>query len=247
MAFEAFGAGETGDGFALSGQALAAQFEHAMLVSQVPQGGEMNARPMALVEVTESGKLLFVTHLGTNKVDEVLRHPERREAYRAEVQSRGKDKGAGPGSAEPDKALVALKKGEIWLGRKDYKRAEGHFRDATLFDAGNARAWVLLGWTTYLNGNTRSSVATKTIEKALRLEPKNADAWYYLGRMAILKKDPDRARRRFAKALEGDPKHVGAQRELRLLDRRQGGEPEKPGTPRGGLRGLFGRRKDEAN
>lgn len=55
---------------------LAAQFEHAMLVSQVPQGGEMNARPMALVEVTESGKLLFVTHLGTNKVDEVLRHPE---------------------------------------------------------------------------------------------------------------------------------------------------------------------------
>ena len=178
---------------------------------------------------------------------EVLRHPERREAYRAEVQSRGKDTGAGPGAPEPDKAMVALKKGEIWLGRKDYKRAEGHFRDATLFDAGNARAWVLLGWTTYLNGNTRSSVATKTIEKALKLEPKNADAWYYLGRMAILKKDPDRARRRFAKALEGDPKHVGAQRELRLLDRRQGGEPEKPGTPRGGLRGLFGRRKDEAN
>ena len=55
---------------------IASQFEHAMLVTQTQSGGAMNARPMALIEVTDEGKLLFVTHLGSNKVDEVLRHPD---------------------------------------------------------------------------------------------------------------------------------------------------------------------------
>ena len=179
---------------------------------------------------------------------EVLRHRERREAYRAEIQaSRSKKGSAGPGAAEPDKALVSIKKGEIKLNHKAYARAEDHFRDATLLDPDNARAWVLLGWTMYVTGGARSSAATRTIEKALKIDPKNADAWYYLGRIAVLKKDLDRARRRFGKALEGDPNHVAAQRELRLLDRRQGGEQtRKPSSPRVALRGLFGRRKDDS-
>lgn len=176
---------------------------------------------------------------------EVLRHRERREAYRAELQSKSQAT-AGPGAAEPDKALVSLKKGEIKLGRKGYAEAEGHFRDATLLDPNNARAWLLLGWTTYLTGSSRTAAASRTIEKALKLDPTSGDAWYYLGRVALLNKDQDRARRRFEKAIEVEPGHVGAQRELRLSDRRDGASIEKrPASPRVALRGLFGRRKDD--
>ena len=177
---------------------------------------------------------------------EVLRHRERREAYRAELQAARATGGVGPGAAEPDKALVSLKKGEIKLGRKDYPAAEGHFRDATLLDPNNAKAWVLLGWTMFLTGGSRSSAATKTIEQAIRLDPKNADGWYYLARIALLKKDPERARKRFERALESAPDHVGAQRELRLMDRREGGDPPRRQPSAGAaLRGLFSRRKDD--
>jgi Flp pilus assembly protein TadD len=176
---------------------------------------------------------------------EVLKHRERRDAYRAELQSKSKA-ASGPGAAEPDKALVSLKKGEIKMSRKDYSAAEGHFRDATLLDPKNARAWILLGWTSYLTGTIRVGTASKTIQKGLQLAPTSGDAWYYLGRVATLNKDPERARRRFAKAIEVEPGHVGAQRELRLHDRREGVPNEKrPSSPRNALRGLFSRRKDD--
>ncbi len=176
---------------------------------------------------------------------EVLKHRDRRDAYRTELLSRS-GPSSGPGKAEPDKALVSIKKGEIKLSHKAYPEAEGHFRDATLLDPNNAKAWVLLGWTSFLTGSSKTSVASRMLEKAVGLDPKSGDAWYYLGRIALLNKDVERARRRFVKATEVEPGHVAAQRELRLSDRREGISAEKrPPSPRVALRGLFSRRKDD--
>ncbi len=176
---------------------------------------------------------------------EVLKHRERREAYRATLKSKSTTS-SGPRAAEPAKALVSIKKGEIKMTRKAYAVAEGHFQDATLLDPKNAKAWILLGWTSYLTGSARAGTASKTIQKGLQLAPTSGDAWYYLGRIATLNKDSERARRRFAKAIEVEPGHVAAQRELRLLDRREGVPAEKrPSSPRAALRGLFSRRKDD--
>lgn len=175
---------------------------------------------------------------------EVLRRKDSRDALRREVQE-GK-RGQGTGSREPDKARIAIKHGEIYLrkkGKDNYARAEEYFRDATLHDPENPDAWTLLGWVRYLLDPSTSSGSTRTIEKAIKIDPKHANAWYFLGRIALLKDDTERARRRFAKAVGFDPKHVGAARELRLIERRSGGE--RRGEARSGLAGLFGRRRDD--
>ncbi|MCO4772338.1 MAG: DnaJ domain-containing protein [Deltaproteobacteria bacterium] len=169
-----------------------------------------------------------------------------RDALRQELQER---KRSGVGSAsggqpEPEKAAVAVKQGELYLRNKAFDEAEVFFRDATLLDPDNADAFVLLGWTRFLKDPSSSSGATKTIEAAIKLNSKHPDAWYYLGRIALLKKDSERARSRFKKALDCNPKHVAAARELRLLERRLG-ENERRREPRQALRGLFGRRKDD--
>jgi len=179
-----------------------------------------------------------------SRVQEAYEHlakKERRDALRQELQNRRRT-GASGGIVEPEKAMVAIKQGERYLRNKGYAEAENFFRDATLLDPDNPDGYVLLGWVRYLKDPTSSSGATKTIEKAIKINPKHPDGWYYLGRIALLKKDPERARKRFMKALDYDPKHVGAARELRLLERRLG-DTDRRREPR--LRGLFGRRKDD--
>lgn len=173
-----------------------------------------------------------------------LSNKTERDALRQDLQQR-KRGGSGGGNAEPEKAQVALKQGERYMRNKAYEEAEVFFRDATLLDPDNADGFVMLGWARFLQDPSSSSGATKTIEKAIKLNPKHPDAWYYLGRMALLKKDHERARSRFAKALQFNPKHVGAAREIRLMERRLGDNDRRKDPRQAGLRSLFGRRKED--
>lgn len=172
---------------------------------------------------------------------------EKRDALRQELQKR-KRGGAGRGSgvSEPQKAQVAIKQGELYLRNKAYEGAAVFFRDATLLDPENPDGFVLLGWAQFLRDPSNTAGATKTVETAIKLSPKHPDAWYYLGRMALLKSDPERARRRFQKTLTFDPNHVGATREIWLMERRDDSESDRRKEPRQqGIRSLFGRRKED--
>jgi tetratricopeptide (TPR) repeat protein/CheY-like chemotaxis protein len=167
-----------------------------------------------------------------------------REALRINMQQTRRG-GSSGGQPEPEKARVALKQGELYLRNKAYEEAETFFRDATLLDPDNPDGFAMLGWTRFLKDPTNTTLATKTLETAIKLNPKHADAWFYLGRIALIRKDNDRARRRFQKALEFDPKHVGAGREVRLMDRRLAEGDRRKEPRQQGLRGLFGRRKED--
>jgi curved DNA-binding protein CbpA len=153
---------------------------------------------------------------------EVLKDNDKRSAYRAKVQDDAK-RTVGGVRAEPELAKVSLVQGKLRLKNRVYGEAIGFFRDASLQDPTSAEAFVLLGWATFLADAQSAPAAAKTIEAGLKLNPNSADAWYYLGRLALLRQDVERARKRFGKALSLDPGHVDATREMRLIERRASG------------------------
>ncbi len=144
---------------------------------------------------------------------EVLGKPGPREQYLGKIS-------ADVDSTDMELAKVALARGKIRMRHKRYEDAVGDFREATLQSPDVAEAQVLLAWARFLSEPEQIKRAMGELSKVVRKDEKVADAWYYLGRLAILNKELPRARKYFAKALKMDPKHVQAQRELRLMDRR---------------------------
>ncbi len=173
-----------------------------------------------------------------------LKTKETREEYRGSLT--GASQEMAPVKGDPALSKVEVHKGKRLLDKKRYVEAVKRFRDATLHDPTNPGAQIMYGWARYLETRD-ASIGTQEIEKALRLDERSADAWYYLGRIAFLQKDTVRAAKRYRKALSFQESHMEAQRELRLLERREeeAGKSarESGGWGRGLLRRLAG--KDE--
>lgn len=55
---------------------LLREFNHAALVTQRRDHPGLNARPMAILEVSPDNDLLFLTHAASNKVSEIFGDPE---------------------------------------------------------------------------------------------------------------------------------------------------------------------------
>ncbi len=146
---------------------------------------------------------------------------------------------------DPNQARVALSQAKLYLRNKRYEDARMSLRDAVVLDPSNAEAKILFGWARYLSEPSGSAAAVSEIEAGSKLDPKNPDAFYYLGRIASLQKDPDRAQRYFRKAVTLKPDHTDALRELRVLERRKA-QPKLGGVEQGLGKALeiFGRKKD---
>jgi len=144
---------------------------------------------------------------------EVLRDAGSREAYSAKLVTAGD-------SNDVELAKVALARGKIRMRHKRYVDAVGDFREATLQSPELTEGQVLLAWARFMTEPEQVKRAMGELSKIVRTDDGAADAWYYLGRLAILDKDLSRARKYFQKAMKVDPAHVQAQREVRLMDRR---------------------------
>lgn len=168
--------------------------------------------------VLESAAALYAK---VQRAYEVLRNPESRAAYVAELDSDAD-------SNDMELAKVALARGKIRMRHKRYDDAVVDFREATLQSPDLVEAQVLLAWARFLQEPDHIKRAMGELSKIVRKDESVADAWYYLGRLAILGKDLDRARKYFDKALRMDPKHLQAQREIRLMDRRGQGVAAAP-------------------
>ena len=167
---------------------------------------------------------------------EVLRNDEGRKAYADER------KAALPASRQgnPERAKVAVVQGRGFLRSRRYEDAKGAFRDARLEDPQNRDARILHAWATYLAEPTKPRAATNELKRMINEDRSCADAWFYLGRITLLLKDDDQARKYFASAVEASPKHAEAVRELRRLERRDG-HGEGPSERKEKARGLLSR------
>jgi len=146
-------------------------------------------------------------------------------ARRKEYDELRKD---GAGSAEEQeqvqrvlRAATAFQKAEVLMKRNNAAAALEEARKAVELDPNQADYMALLAWleSTPLNSNLDEILAR--IEKAQRLEPNNTRIRWYRG--SILKRmgKNGKAVGDFRFIVENDPRHLDAQREIRLYEMRK--------------------------
>lgn len=100
-------------------------------------------------------------------------------------------------------------------------------------------------WSEFLAAEDKKSTLKKLIkelEKAVTMNKRIADNFYYLGTLYKYDNDMDRAERNFRKALEIDPGYIQAKRELRLIQiRSKDGSKHSKRRGKGFWSRLFGR------
>jgi len=152
---------------------------------------------------------------------QVLSDPARRKEY-DELHKEG------AGGAEEQeqvqrvlRAATAFQKAEVLMKRNNTSAALEEARKAVELDPSQADYIAILAWleSTQLNPNLEEILAR--IEKAQRLEPNNTRIRWYRG--SILKRlgKNGKAVADFRFIAENDPRHVDAQREIRLYEMRK--------------------------
>jgi curved DNA-binding protein CbpA len=156
-----------------------------------------------------------------SEAHQILSDPSRRKEY-----DELRKEGAG-GAEEQEqvqrvlRATTAFQKAEVLMKRNNQAAALEEARKAVELDPSQADYIALLAWveSTQLNANLDEVLAR--IEKAQRLEPNNTRIRWYRG--SILKRlgKSGRAIGDFRFIVENDPRHLDAQREIRLYEMRK--------------------------
>lgn len=148
-----------------------------------------------------------------------LKDASTREKYRKPAQTREEE-------AEVRRVLeaeVCYQKGIIHFRRREYTLAEQMFLEARgkNEDGSHLALWA---WVRYLNPeNDRRAVRDEVkaaLQKAIQLTPREADFYFYLGKVCLDMDQIASARQYFVKAVEINAEHIEAARELRLIERR---------------------------
>lgn len=171
-----------------------------------------------LADVREQATKVFAR---MSEAHQILSDASRRQEY-DELRKEG------GGSAEEQeqvqrviRAATAFQKAEVLMRRNNGNAALEEARRAVELDPSQADYMALLAWieSTLLNANLEEILAR--IEKAQRLEPNNVRIRWYRG--SILKRmgKAGKAIGDFRFIVENDPRHVDAQREIRLYDMRK--------------------------
>jgi tetratricopeptide (TPR) repeat protein len=144
------------------------------------------------------------------------------------------------------KAKMSYKKGERLFRNRDYPIAEACFNESRNKDPLNPQYAFMHAYSAFLAKQMPAEEALAIIGK-LTAESmgQNADFQYTIGRIVLLSGgDRTRANKHFQKAVESNPEHRDAQRELRLNAMRTEAQPKASNIPFAGLFDRF-RKKDK--
>jgi len=131
-------------------------------------------------------------------------------------------------------AEIAYQKGIALLKKGDIKGAEEQLRRACDLKPNEAEYHVYYGWTLFRltpAGQTDFSKAKEFINKGLTINGSLAQGHYFLGMIYKREGREAESRESYKKALECNPDHVEALREIRLIAMREGKEDK----------GIFGK------
>jgi tetratricopeptide (TPR) repeat protein len=163
------------------------------------------------------------------EAQEILTHAEKRKSYDAgDLVAKGVGGAEATGSEErnrKNKAKVRYQKGGVLLNRRGWKDAEELLREAVELDAEESRYWRKLGWAIFNNPGAdkeqRQDEACRCWIQALEIEEGDSAAHYYIALYHKSKGDLAKMRKALERTVKLKPRHVEAQRELRLLKMRQ--------------------------
>lgn len=177
-----------------------------------------------------------------NEAYQALSNPERRASYTALLKD-DRIKGDLRQAERVKEAEVKAQMATVYLNKRDFKNARDYFKAASELDPTSGQYLAQYAWAFLTDASQpRPGVFSKAVElliEALERDPKQAGSHYYLARAYRELGQTSEMEHHLAQAVELDPQHTEAQRELRLArGRRSGGDaPEKKST----FSKLFGR------
>jgi tetratricopeptide (TPR) repeat protein len=160
------------------------------------------------------------------RVITAYRHLEDAESRVSYAAARREEEKARAVQAEAERALEAegwFRKGERHLRAKRYDEAVEAFGMSTHLDPEEGEYVSHLGWALYLKQPDEDLVRREALEqiaRGVKLSPKRALPYVYLGRIFKATDDAEHARKMFQKATKVDPDCHPALQELRLLEMR---------------------------
>jgi curved DNA-binding protein CbpA len=129
-------------------------------------------------------------------------------------------------------AEIAYKKGEVFLKQRRYMEAQQEFKNAVSLSPDEATYIGTLAWATFAGTMDKDRVlhdVKKQLERAISLNPKLPQTYYYLGCVHKYAESEKQAEENFLKALEYDPEYLEAKRELRLIQMRRSEKGDNKG------------------
>jgi curved DNA-binding protein CbpA len=122
-------------------------------------------------------------------------------------------------------AEMAFQKGQTFLRRGDYARAEEQFRAALKANPDEAEFHAAMAWTMFSDPKADKKrvvpEAKRMLAKARELSPKSPVPHFYLGKVFAAEGNDARAIEHLREALELKPDHLDAEREIRIIVMRQ--------------------------
>jgi len=123
-----------------------------------------------------------------------------------------------------DEARIFAHRGEMMLRRRAYGQAAEFLRKAVDSGATDSQVYVMYGFALFSDlesdETTRLEDARRAWDRALELDARNPDVHFHLSLYWKARGDSAEQRRALKDTLSLDPKHMDAQRELRLLEMR---------------------------
>jgi len=156
-----------------------------------------------------------------SEAHQVLSDPARRTEY-DQVRKQG-----GGGAEEQEqiqrvlRGATAFQKAEVLMKRNNIAGATEEARKALELDPSQADYIALLAWLDAAQLNPNLDDILARVEKAIRLEPNNTRIRWYRGMVLKRMGKNGKAIGDFRFIVENDPRHVDAQREIRLYEMRR--------------------------
>jgi curved DNA-binding protein CbpA len=182
-----------------------------------------------------------------SEAHQVLSDPERRRQYDELVKT-------GDGAAEEQeqvqkilKAAMSFQKAQVLLRRNNMAAAEEAARAALADAPDQADHVAIVAWIESAKPSADQEAQLKELNRAVRMEQANLRVRWFRGQVLKRLGKVRQAIEDFRFIVENDPRHVDAQREIRLYEMKRGqGHVPRSDPPGGGARGSISPRKTEA-
>jgi curved DNA-binding protein CbpA len=168
-----------------------------------------------------------------SEAHQVLSDPERRKQYDVLVKT-------GEGAAEEQeqvhrilRAAMNFQKAQVFLRRNNMAGAEEAARAALADAPDQADHIAMVAWIEASKPNADQEAPLKELHRAARLEPANLRVRWFRGQVLKRMGKVRPALEDFRFIVENDPRHVDAQREIRLFEMKRAQNRDKSDPPGG--------------
>ncbi len=177
---------------------------------------------------------------------EVLENDNRRKKYISTLED-GALRRAGISDKDlhdPARASIFWKEAERYVRASKWEEAQKLLDDAVRFDPQKPIYLATRGWVVYQRDpEANQSVAMDALRRAVDINNNCDRAHYYMGMIAKHAGEASKAELYFSRAMAANSGNFEAARELRLIQRRAGGNGDEAAPKKSFLSGLFARKK----